>query len=144
MQLDDQSIWKKEVSLEALQRNRKDTIVENLGIDIVDIGSDYLVASMPVDQRTHQPMGILHGGASIVLAETVGSIAANLAVDVNHYCVGLEVNGNHLKSIRSGRVYAKAEPVHLGRTTQVWDIRITDGSDNKICISRLTMAVLKK
>ena len=138
------SIWKKTPDLEKLQKNRANTLVEHLGIDVEEFGDDYLVCSMPVDNRTHQPMGILHGGASIALAETVGSIAANLAVDSDHYCVGLEINGNHLKSVSQGKVYAKALPVHLGRSTQVWDIRISDKSDNKVCISRLTMAVLKR
>ena len=125
------SIWKREFSLETLRKRREDTLVEHLGIEVSEVGDDYLTASMPVDSRTHQPMGILHGGASIALAETVGSIAANLAVDEEHYCVGLEVNGNHLRSIRSGVVYAKAMPVHLGRSTQVWDIRITDEQEKK-------------
>ncbi|TQV84440.1 hotdog fold thioesterase [Aliikangiella coralliicola] len=138
------TIWKKQVSVEELNQERKKTMVSHLGIEVTEIGEDYLVASMPVDERTHQPMGILHGGASIALAETVGSLAANLAVDENHYCVGLEVNSNHLRSIRSGTVLAKASAVHLGRSTQVWDIRISDQADNKICISRLTMAVLKR
>ena len=138
------SIWKREFSLETLKQRRENTLVEHLGIEVSEVGDDYLVASMPVDSRTHQPMGILHGGASIALAETVGSMAANLAVDEQHYCVGLEVNGNHLRSIRSGVVYAKAMPVHLGRSTQVWDIRISDEQEKNICISRLTMAVLKK
>lgn len=138
------SIWKREFSLETLKKRRENTLVEHLGIEVSEVGDDYLIASMPVDSRTHQPMGILHGGASIALAETVGSMAANLAVDEMHYCVGLEVNGNHLRSIRSGVVYAKAMPVHLGRSTQVWDIRISDEQQKNICISRLTMAVLKK
>ena len=137
-------IWKRETSLEALQNNRAETLVEHLGIQVTELGDDYIIATMPVDHRTHQPMGILHGGASIALAETVGSIAANLAVDKAHYCVGLEINGNHLKSVRSGKVFAKASAVHLGRSTQVWDIRISDGDDKNVCISRLTMAVLKK
>ncbi|MET1253751.1 hotdog fold thioesterase [Aliikangiella maris] len=137
-------IWKKPVSIEALQAYRKDTMVENLGIDITEIGDDYIIASMPVDRRTHQPRGILHGGASIALAETVGSIAANLAVDESQYCVGLEVNGNHLRSISTGLVFAKASPAHLGRTTQVWEILITDELNNKICLSRLTIAVLNQ
>jgi 1,4-dihydroxy-2-naphthoyl-CoA hydrolase len=137
-------IWKKTFSQADLTSRRKDTMVEHLGIEITEVGDDYLVASMPVDNRTHQPMGILHGGASIALAETVGSIAANLAVDNEHYCVGLEVNGNHLRSVSDGFVFAKATAVHLGRTTQVWGIRITDGSENNVCISRLTMAVLGK
>lgn len=138
------SIWKRTFTLETLKKRRENTLVEHLGIEITEVGDDYMIASMPVDHRTHQPMGILHGGASIALAETVGSMAANLAVDENHYCVGLEVNGNHLKSVSSGKVLAKAKPVHLGRSTQVWDIRISDESEKNICISRLTMAVLKK
>ncbi|TQV77130.1 hotdog fold thioesterase [Aliikangiella marina] len=137
------SIWKKTPDLEQLQRRRENTLVEHLGIDVVEIGDDYLICSMPVDKRTHQPMGILHGGASIALAETVGSIAANLALDASHYAVGLEINGNHMRSIRQGTVFAKAMPVHLGRTTQIWDIRISDENGHKVCISRLTMAVLK-
>ena len=138
------NIWKKSVSAQDLNQHRKKTMVDHLAIEITEVGEDYIIASMPVDERTHQPMGILHGGASIALAETVGSIAANLAVDESHYCVGLEVNGNHLKSIRSGKVFARASAVHLGRSTQVWDIRITDEEGRKICISRLTMAVLSK
>ena len=138
------TIWKKEFSLETLNQTRADTMVEHLGIEITEIGDDFLIAKMPVDNRTRQPMGILHGGASIALAETVGSVAANLAVDNEDYCVGLEVNGNHLKSVREGFVYAKASAVHLGRTTQVWDIRITNEDEKNVCISRMTMAVLKK
>jgi 1,4-dihydroxy-2-naphthoyl-CoA hydrolase len=138
------SIWKKHPSLEGLSKSRAGTLVEHLGIEVVEIGDDFLLASMPVDNRTHQPMGILHGGASIALAETVGSIAANLAVDAGHYCVGLEVNGNHLRSVREGLVFAKATPIHLGRSTQVWNIRISDEADKNVCISRLTMAVLAK
>jgi len=137
-------IWKREFDLQSLKVSRENTMVEHLGIEITEVGDDYLVASMPVDKRTHQPMGILHGGASIALAETVGSMAANLAVDHNHYCVGLEINGNHLKSVRSGLVFAKAMPVHLGRSTQVWDIRIGSDEGKNVCISRLTMAVLKR
>ena len=137
-------IWKKEFTLESIQARRKGSMVEHLGIEIEEVGDDFLVASMPVDHRTVQPMGILHGGASIVLAETVGSMAANLAVDEGYYCVGLEVNGNHLKSVTEGRVFGKATPVHLGRKTQVWDIRISDDSGKNTCISRLTMAVLKR
>jgi len=137
-------IWKKQFSLQGLKQSRTDSLVDHLGIEITDIGDDFITASMPVDKRTHQPMGILHGGASIALAETVGSMAAYLAVDDKHFCVGLEVNGNHLKSIKTGFVYATAKPVHLGRSTQVWDIRIKDEAGNKICISRLTMAVLSK
>ena len=138
------AIWMRTPSVDLLQDNSKGTMVEYLGIIVEEVGEDFLICSMPVDHRTHQPMGILHGGASVVLAETVGSIAANLAVDHNHYCVGLEINANHLRSVRSGRVMAKATPVHLGRSTQVWDIRIVDENEKKVCISRLTMAVLNR
>jgi 1,4-dihydroxy-2-naphthoyl-CoA hydrolase len=137
-------IWKKSVSVDHLNNNRVNTMVELLGIEVTELGEDYLAASMPVDARTHQPMGVLHGGASIALAETVGSIAANLAVDEAHYCVGLEVNGNHLKSVRSGKVFATASPIHLGRSTQVWEIKITNEKAENVCFSRLTMAVLSK
>lgn len=138
------NIWKKSVSLEEINSFRANTLVEHLDIKIIEIADDYIVASMPVDKRTHQPMGILHGGASIALAETMGSIAAHLTLDDQHVCVGLEINGNHIKSVRSGLVYATASPIHLGRSTQVWDIQIKDEKDNMVCISRLTMAVLAK
>jgi len=138
------NIWKKTFDLEKLNQARKDTLVETLGIMITEYGDDYLIASMPVDRRTHQPMGIMHGGASVSLAETVGSIAANMAVDSDYYCVGLDINANHLKSVKSGVVFALAKPIHLGRSTHVWDIRINDQQDRLVCISRLTMAVLRK
>ncbi len=137
------SIWKTQMSVPELQRFMKNTLVEHLGIEIVEIGDDYLKASMPVDTRTHQPMGILHGGASVVLAETVGSMAAQLAAEPGHPCVGLEVNANHLSSIKTGLVYGTAKPIHIGRSTQVWDIRIMDEHDKAVCVSRLTMSVLK-
>lgn len=137
------SIWKTQMSVPELQRFMKNTLVEHLGIEIVEIGDDYLKASMPVDTRTHQPMGILHGGASVVLAETVGSMAAQLAAEPGHPCVGLEVNANHLSSIKTGLVYGTAKPIHIGRSTQVWDIRIADEHDKPVCVSRLTMSVLK-
>lgn len=137
------SIWKTQMSVPELQRFMKNTLVEHLGIEIVEIGDDYLKASMPVDTRTHQPMGILHGGASVVLAETVGSMAAQLAAEPGHPCVGLEVNANHLSSIKTGLVYGTAKPIHIGRSTQVWEIRIMDEHDKAVCVSRLTMSVLK-
>ncbi|MDH5629514.1 MAG: hotdog fold thioesterase [Gammaproteobacteria bacterium] len=136
------AIWKKSVNLDDINANRKDTLVEHLGIEVVEVGDDYIKASMPVDKRTHQPMGLLHGGASIALAETMGSIAAYLTVDDGYSCVGLEINGNHMRSVTEGFVYATARPVHLGRSTQVWDIRIQDEQDRNVCISRLTMAIL--
>ena len=138
------SIWKREINIEAVNSFRKNTLVETLGIEIIDFGDDYLCAKMPVDHRTHQPMGILHGGASVSLAETVGSIAATMAVDEGHYCVGLEINANHLKSAREGYVYATAKPIHIGRSTQVWDIKIENEEKQLVCVSRLTMAILKR
>jgi 1,4-dihydroxy-2-naphthoyl-CoA hydrolase len=138
------TIWKKQFDLESLNHSRKQTLVETLGILITEFGDDYMTASMPVGPKTHQPMGILHGGASVVLAETVGSIAANMAVDDLHYCVGLDINANHLKAVRTGLVLATCKPIHLGRTTQVWDIPLINEAGQPICISRLTMAVLKK
>jgi 1,4-dihydroxy-2-naphthoyl-CoA hydrolase len=137
------SLWKKNASLNSLNKSCENTMIEHLGIEFIELGDDYLVASMPVDHRTHQPMQLLHGGASIALAETVGSLAANIAVGEGYYCVGQEVNGNHMRSATQGKVYAKAVPKHIGRTTHVWVIDITDEAKRLICTSRLTMAVLK-
>lgn len=121
------------------------SMVEHLGIEFTEVGEDYLVAKMPVDRRTHQPMGLLHGGASVALAETLGSVAATLTVDPSlQHCVGLEINANHIKSVRSGFVYGKTTPVHIGKKTQVWEIRITDDQHQLICISRITLAVIDK
>lgn len=137
------SIWKNKLSLEDFSQSSRNTMIEWLDIKIVEIGDDYVKASMPVDHRTHQPMGLLHGGASVVLAETVGSLASSLMVEPGHYCLGLDINANHLRGVRSGLVYAIARPIHVGRTTQVWDIRISDEDEKPVCISRLTMAVIK-
>ena len=127
----------------AAQAMLDNTIGAHLDIRVTAIGDDYIEASMPVDARTRQTMGILHGGASVVLAETVGSMAANMVVDIaENYCVGLEVNANHLNAVRAGRVHARATPVHLGRSTQVWDIRLRDDDGRPSCVARLTMAVL--
>ncbi len=138
------NIWKKSFDLDKLNAIRKNTMVEVLGIMVTEFGDDYLSATMPVDHRTHQPMGIMHGGASIALAETVGSIASNMAVADDHYCVGLDINANHLKAVKTGLVYATARPIHLGRSTHVWDIQIKDENNKLVCISRLTMAVLSR
>lgn len=138
------SIWHQQPDIEQLNSAQKsNTIGEVLGIEFIEIGDDFLKGTMPVDNRTHQPMGILHGGASVVLAESLGSMAANLVVDTSrYYCVGLDINANHLRSVRSGLVTGIARPVHLGRSTQVWEIRIEDENGKPVCISRLTMAVL--
>ena len=137
------SIWRQQPELTALTALSKNTIVELLDIRFEAFDDESLTASMVVDPRTHQPYGLLHGGASVVLAETLGSTASYLCIDSStFYCVGLEVNANHLRGLRSGRVTAVARPLHLGRTTQVWDIRLS-GDDGKLsCVSRLTMAVV--
>ncbi len=137
-------IWFHRPTLDQLNRPTP-TMVAHLGMVFTEVGDDFLRATMPVDQRTHQPMGILHGGASVALAETIGSTAAYLCVDMQKFnVVGLEINANHVRSVRSGLVTGTARPIHLGRTTQLWEIRITDEADKLICISRLTMAVLDK
>jgi 1,4-dihydroxy-2-naphthoyl-CoA hydrolase len=137
------AIWFQTNSIEKLQERHKDTLVGHLDIRLTEIGDDYLVGEMPVDHRTIQPMGILHGGASVALAETLGSIAANLVVDrEKKACVGLEINANHLKSVRSGKVTGTARPVHIGSSTQVWSIEIRNEAGQLTCISRITMAVL--
>ena len=119
-------------------------MTDHLGIEFVEIGDDYLKATMPVDHRTHQPLGLLHGGASVALAETLGSVAATLCVDDTRFCVGLEINANHIKGVRSGIVKGTTKPVHIGKQTQVWEIRISNDLDELVCISRITMAVLEK
>ncbi|HVK56858.1 MAG TPA: hotdog fold thioesterase [Burkholderiales bacterium] len=123
----------------------KGTMVENLGIEFLETGDDYLKARMPVDHRTRQPMGLLHGGASVALAETLGSIGAYLCVDpLKYVCVGLEINANHIRGVRAGWVYGIARPFHIGRTTHVWEIKITDEEDKLVCISRITIAILDR
>jgi 1,4-dihydroxy-2-naphthoyl-CoA hydrolase len=136
-------IWKKEFIIQDMNRFRQNTIVGHLGIEFLEKGDNFLSATMPVDKKTVQPMGILHGGASVVLAETLGSAASYMTMDESHYSVGLEVKANHLKSAAKGLVTGTARPVHLGRTTQVWDISIENENTELICVSRLTMAVLK-
>jgi 1,4-dihydroxy-2-naphthoyl-CoA hydrolase len=138
-------MFKQTPTLEQLNAHGANTIGALIGIEFTAIGQDYLCAKMPVDSRTHQPYGILHGGASVVLAETLGSVAGNLSVEAStHHCVGLDINANHLRSVSKGWVYGKTTPLHIGKTTQVWEIKITDERDNLVCISRLTLAVIKK
>jgi len=137
------SIWKNKLTLAGIQEFSRDTMVEYLGMEIVDIGEDYVTATMPVDHRTRQPYGLLHGGASVALAETVGSFAAHMTLDPGYRCVGLEINANHLRSKTEGMVTGTARPIHIGHSTQIWDIRIADEADRLICVSRLTLAVLK-
>jgi 1,4-dihydroxy-2-naphthoyl-CoA hydrolase len=132
------------VTLDDLQAMSVPTLANHLGIEFTEIGEDYILARMPVDQRTHQPFGILHGGASVVLAETLGSIASYLCIKdpAKQHAVGLEINANHIRSVKSGFVYGKVTPIHVGRSTQVWDIKITNEENKLVCISRLTVAVV--
>ena len=131
------------VNLDNLAAFHQKSIVGLLGIEFLEATDTYLTARMPVDERTHQPFGILHGGASVVLAESLGSVASVLRIDTNtQRAVGLEVNANHIRSVSSGWVYGKCTPIHIGRTTHVWDIRITDEQDRLVCVSRLTIAVI--
>ncbi|MDU8420422.1 hotdog fold thioesterase [Pseudomonas syringae] len=137
------SIWRQAPDIEALMAAQKNTIGEVLDIRFESFTDDSLTASMVVDQRTRQPFGLLHGGASVVLAESLGSMASYLIVDPSKYfCVGLEVNANHLRGVRAGRVTGVVRPVHIGRTTHVWDIRISNDEGKPSCISRLTVAVV--
>ena len=136
-------IWKKEFTIEDMNQHRINTLVGHLDIVFEEKGDDFLTASMPVDERTHQPMGILHGGASAVLAETLASSASFMTLDEGCLCVGLEIKANHIKKISHGRVTGRTIPLHLGRTTQVWDIDIRNDKGEMICASRITMAILK-
>jgi 1,4-dihydroxy-2-naphthoyl-CoA hydrolase len=139
------SIWFKPFSVEDLNSYQQQTLVSHLGIRYTEVGDDFLSASMPVDARTKQPAGILHGGASVALAETLGSTGANLVVDRDKkLCVGLEINANHIRAMREGEVRGTARPLHIGGTTQVWEIKISDEKDRLVCVSRITMAVLDR
>jgi uncharacterized protein (TIGR00369 family) len=137
------SLWHTQPDIDHLNALLKNTIGEVLDIRFEAFSEDSLSASIVVDHRTHQPYGLLHGGASVVLAETVGSMASYLCIDPQKfYCVGLEINANHLRGIRSGRVTATAKPVHIGRSSHVWDIRLSSDEGKASCISRLTIAVI--
>lgn len=137
------SLWRQPPNLDELNAAQRNTIGELLDIRFESFDDESITASMVVDSRTHQPYGLLHGGASVVLAESLGSTASYLCVDTSKYfCVGLEVNANHLRGLRCGRVTAVAKPVHLGRTTHVWDIRLSGEDGKTSCISRLTMAIV--
>ena len=139
------AIWFSEVDLATVRKMEHGNILEALGIEILEIGDDFVKGKMPVDHRTHQPHGILHGGASVVLAESLGSIASNLVVDTSvQYAVGLDVNANHIRPVSSGYVYGIARPIHVGRKSHVWSIEITNDQDKMVCISRLTMAVIMR
>ncbi len=136
-------IWHTKFALDDANRRGKDCAPGHLGIELIEAGDDYLKARMPVDRRTRQPAGVLHGGVSLVLAETLASWAAAHVVDpAQFHCVGQEINANHVRAVASGWVYGIARPIHLGRSSQVWDVRIHDEAEKLVCISRVTMAVL--
>ena len=137
------AIWKQDTSLDRLNGWSANTMMEALGIRFTAVGDDWVQGTMPVDQRTHQPYGLLHGGASVVLAETLGSTAAMLTLDpTQEAAVGLDINANHIRGVRSGIVIGTARKLHLGRSTQVWEIRIETEAGELVCISRITMAVI--
>lgn len=136
-------IWHSPVDLEHITAFGKDCANGHMGIELLEAGPDYLKARMPVDHRTKQPMGLLHGGASVVLAETLASIGGNCVLDKSKQaCVGQEINANHIRSARSGWVYGVSRPMHIGRRTQVWETHITDEKDRLVCVSRMTLAVI--
>jgi uncharacterized protein (TIGR00369 family) len=135
-------IWKKPVSVEELHAIHKDTAPEHLGMEFLEVGDDFIRGRIPVDKRTRQPYGLLHGGVSVVLAETLGSCGAAYACPEGHRAVGLDINANHLKGATAGWVTGIARPVHVGRTTQVWQIDMSNDAGELTCVSRITMAVL--
>ena len=134
---------KADLDLANLSFAHVESLITHLGIEFTEAGDGYLIARMPVDKRTHQPFGILHGGASVVLAESLGSVASSILLNSDKQrAVGLEINANHIRSVREGWVYGRCEPVHIGRTTHIWTIRITDEAGKLVCISRLTVAIV--
>jgi 1,4-dihydroxy-2-naphthoyl-CoA hydrolase len=137
------AIWKQDTDLARINAWGANTMLETLGIRIIEVGEDWLRGTMPIDHRTHQPYGLLHGGASVALAETLGSMAAMLTLDpAKEMTVGLDINANHIRGVRSGIVAGTARALHLGRSTQVWEIRIENEGGQLVCISRITMAVI--
>jgi len=139
------SLWHVSTTPEYLTERGRDTLAGHLGIRVTEIGPDYLRATMPVNPHTHQPYGVLHGGASVALAETVGSLAAMLCVDPERFrCLGQEINANHLRALTSGVVTATARPYHIGARSHVWGIEIRDESERLVCVSRITMAIVER
>lgn len=138
-------IWNKPIDLNELNYWHRGSMQEFVGIVFTEVGEDFLKATMPVNEKTKQPQGLLHGGASVVLAESLGSVASVLCIDeTKNVCVGLEVNANHIRAVREGFVYGIARPIHLGRSTQVWEIKIFNDKNQLTCVSRLTNAILEK
>lgn len=139
------TIWKSLRSLEDLNSARPGTLVEHLGMEFTEIGDDFIRGTLPVDGRTRQPYGLLHGGASVALAETLGSTGATMCVDTKEFqCVGQEINANHVRAARTGRVTGTARPLHLGGRTQVWSIDIVNNEGKLVCTSRLTIAIIRR
>ena len=139
------SIWSQAIDLDRINGWNRNTLVEHLGMRVTEVGDDFVRGTMPVDARTHQPFGLLHGGASVALAESLGSLAANLTLDTTReMAVGLDINANHVRAVTAGLVTGTARVLHRGRTTQVWEIRIEDEDARLVCISRLTMAVVPR
>lgn len=136
------AIWTRPISVQALTESHKDTAPEHLGIEFLEVGDDFITARVPVDRRTKQPFGLLHGGVSVVLAETLGSCGAIYCTPPGHHVVGLDINANHIRAATSGWVTGKTTPVHVGRSTQVWAIELRDDAGKLTCVSRITMAVL--
>lgn len=137
-------IWYRDYNLESIKEVVKGNMSEHLGMELLELGDSFLKGRMPVDARTKQPTGVLHGGASAAFAESLGSIAGNLVVDMNQFsCVGLDINANHLRQVSSGYVYGIAFPFHLGKKTQVWSIEIHNEDGKLVCISRLTLAIIE-
>ena len=137
------AIWFDTFPIDVVREHSKNTLISQLGIEFLEASDEHLSARMPVDARTRQPAGMLHGGASVVLAETLASWGATFTVDrEKNHCVGLEINANHVRAVASGWIIGAARPVHLGRSTQIWEVRITDEASRLVCISRVTMAVL--
>jgi 1,4-dihydroxy-2-naphthoyl-CoA hydrolase len=135
-------IWQKPITPALLQASSENTAVAHLGIEFLEVGDDFISARVPVDHRTHQPFGLLHGGVSVVLAETLGSCGAYYASPEGHLAVGLDINANHIKGVKTGWVTGMARPVHMGRTTHVWQIDLRNEAGELVCASRITMAIL--
>lgn len=139
------TIWKSLKPLAELNAGRAGTLIEHIGIEFTEIGDDFIRATMPVDARTRQPYGLLHGGASVALAETLGSMGSAMCIDIEKFqCVGQDINANHVRAARSGHVTGTARPVHLGGRSQVWSIDIVDEAGKLVCTARLTMAIIRR
>lgn len=139
------TIFTRKPTTDALNALSANTMADNLGIEFTGVGDDYIEARMPVDHRTRQPLGLLHGGASVALAETLGSVAASCCIDrETHFVVGLEINANHIRSAREGFVVGRTTPIHIGKKTQVWEIKIANEAGEPVCVSRITLAILEK